>query len=112
MIFDINMTGVWIEDLVGCPSQCYYYYIDPLNNEAYCIYLRWRFSDPWEVYLIPCIHNDAGGWNIDFSRDWENIDIEPYSEDEKDKLQEEVINLINLRLPVGHQLENKKEEAK
>jgi hypothetical protein len=39
----------WDIDLIWCPSQIYKTFT--VNQEEYRIYLRWRFDDPWEVYI-------------------------------------------------------------
>jgi len=43
----------WDIDLIWCPSQIYKTFT--VNQKEYIIYLRWRFDDPWEVYV-----NDKG----------------------------------------------------
>jgi len=43
----------WDIDLIWCPSQIYKTFT--VNQKEYRIYLRWRFDDPWEVYI-----NDKG----------------------------------------------------
>jgi hypothetical protein len=43
----------WDIDLIWCPSQIYKTFT--VNQEEYRIYLRWRFDDPWELYV-----NDKG----------------------------------------------------
>ena len=43
----------WNIDLIWCPSQIYKTFT--VNQKEYKIYLRWRFDDPWEVYI-----NDKG----------------------------------------------------
>jgi hypothetical protein len=43
----------WDIDLIWCPSQIYKTFT--VNQKEYKIYLRWRFDDPWEVYI-----NDKG----------------------------------------------------
>jgi len=41
----------WIDDTkYPCPAQCYYYFEN--NGDYYCIYLRWRYEDPWWAWLI------------------------------------------------------------
>lgn len=45
----------WYEDLTWCPSQCYYYFKITRKDgtEIYCcIYLRWRYSDPWTADIL------------------------------------------------------------
>ena len=39
----------WDIDLIWCPSQIYKTFT--INNKEYKIYLRWRFDDPWEIYV-------------------------------------------------------------
>jgi hypothetical protein len=39
----------WDIDLIWCPSQIYKTFT--VNQKEYRIYLRWRFDDPWEVYI-------------------------------------------------------------
>jgi len=39
----------WDIDLIWCPSQIYKTFT--VNQKEYIIYLRWRFDDPWEVYI-------------------------------------------------------------
>jgi len=69
----IKLTPVqdWQDDLIMCPSQCYYYFT--YKGRPYCIYLRWRHSDPWSAELIedctPSVHDSWDGkWN------WLNVD--------------------------------------
>lgn len=46
----------WYEDLLGWGlSQCYYYFKITRKDgtETYCcIYLRWRYSDPWVADIL------------------------------------------------------------
>jgi hypothetical protein len=39
----------WDIDLIWCPSQIHKTFT--INEKEYKIYLRWRFDDPWEVYV-------------------------------------------------------------
>ncbi len=39
----------WDIDLIWCPSQIYKTFT--INGKKIEIYLRWRFDDPWEVYI-------------------------------------------------------------
>lgn len=43
----------WDIDLIWCPSQIYKTFT--VNQKEYRIYLRWRYNDPWEIYI-----NDKG----------------------------------------------------
>lgn len=76
----------WHEDLIGCPSQCYYYFIDPATDKRYCIYLRWRWQDPWTCELIGC--DDT--WDLDWNQDVQDFKVEGFfSEDDFRKLERE-----------------------
>jgi hypothetical protein len=76
----------WADDLIGCPSQCYYRFKYRGNN--WVIYLRWRHQDPWTAILIECPEN----WNIhDTGTEWLNIPVDFYKENELDALKTEVI---------------------
>lgn len=43
----------WDIDLNWCPSQIYYYFKDAVGDN-WCIYLRWRWQDPWTAELVRC----------------------------------------------------------
>ena len=45
----------WDIDLIWCPSQIYKTFT--VNSKKIEIYLRWRFDDPWEVYINHTIEN-------------------------------------------------------
>lgn len=78
----------WYNDLIGCLSQCYYYFKE--NNKLKCIYLRWRWSDPWTAYLLTFKDNAIpkyyGGSKFD-DANWELLNIGYFLEDEVYKLQ-------------------------
>ena len=40
----------WIEQLYGCPSQCYRRV--KCNGNVYTLYIRWRWEDPWEFFIV------------------------------------------------------------
>jgi hypothetical protein len=40
----------WFDDLVGSPSQCYYHLQH--NGTDYILYLRWRWTNPWQAYVV------------------------------------------------------------
>jgi hypothetical protein len=46
---DRRIENGWDIDLIWCPSQIYKTFT--VNQKEYRIYLRWRFDDPWEVYV-------------------------------------------------------------
>lgn len=65
----------WVDDLIWCPSQCYY----PLtrgDGSAATLYLRWRHDDPWTAAIIGGHYPKL---NID---DWTDIEI-PYFRDDQ-----------------------------
>lgn len=93
-------TQVWLDDLIGCPSQCYYYFENPLDKKKYCIYLRWRHLDPWTAELIPCDEY----YDLDFEATWEEIPIDFFTEDKLDKAKKMAIKIVNSRLPLNFQL--------
>lgn len=85
---------IWIENLIWCPSECYYYFISPEDNKKYCLYLRWRHSDPWTFEIVPC--NDD--WEFIYGIEWEFVDdLSCYSEKEYRKLEGKAIEYINKR---------------
>lgn len=103
--------NVWIDDLIWCPSQCYYYFKH--NNSIYCIYLRWRHSDPWTAELLK--------WSEDLiiqhperidkvDADWEDIKVNFYSDEQLEDLKEEVIKIINHKFNINLINQNKDNE--
>ena len=42
--------GEWLDDLTWSPSQCYFYLQH--HGVDYILYLRWRWKDPWQGYVI------------------------------------------------------------
>lgn len=91
---------IWYEELIWCPSQCYYYFKNPLTRKLYCIYLRWRYNDPWTAELIEC---DEDYEFID-ELDWEILDVGFFHDDEYKELEDAVINLVQERLPLNYTL--------
>ena len=43
-------VGEWFDDLTWSPSQCYCH----IQHQGvdYILYLRWRWTDPWQAYII------------------------------------------------------------
>lgn len=66
----------WYDDLIGCPSQCYYYFM--CGNDMYCIYLRWRHMDPWTADIIKCEQGDTSLFPD--TSIWKGVDV-PFFED-------------------------------
>ena len=83
----------WDSELIGCPSQCYCKFLDKTKNKIYCIYLRWRWSDPWSSELIPC--QEDGELSYSRHEPWIVINTKRnYSEPEHEKLQKETVNWV------------------
>ena len=59
----------WHDDLSLCPSQCYY--ATKKNGIDYIMYLRWRWSDPWQAHIVTGatskegMHDDNAIWSED-----------------------------------------------
>jgi hypothetical protein len=87
----------WIDDLIMCPSQCYLYFDYENSNqiiEDYCIYLRWRWNDPWQASLIKLDDSkkpENGKW-IDL------YDVGYFKEDQLQELKEAVIGRVKNEL--------------
>ena len=87
---------VFLEDLIWCPSQIYFYFIS--NNIKFCIYLRWRHRDPWTAELVKCTDN----WDFskDSANDWKKIKLsKDYKSEEYKELEEEVLEKIKTLFP-------------
>lgn len=70
----------WEDELIWCPSQCYYYFITE-SGRRFCIYLRWRHSDPWTADLVEFFDDkwdwDKTRWNpISTDRDYKDFELE------------------------------------
>lgn len=85
--FDKREEPIWEEDLIMCPSQCYCYF--EAEGKIFCIYLRWRYCDPWTADLVQ--FESVVDWGNSL---WRDLDIEYYSHDKYKKLQEECVSLI------------------
>ena len=46
----------WYDDLIWCPSQCYYYFMH--DDDMYCINLRWRHQKWRADYSGDLIHGE------------------------------------------------------
>ena len=83
----------FIEDLLWCPSQIYYYFIS--NNRKFCIYLRWRYRDPWTAYLVECEDN----WEF-CNKGWKRIELnKDYKDEEYKELEEDILNKLSSMFP-------------
>jgi hypothetical protein len=81
----------WADDFVWCPSQCYYYF-ETESGKKFCIYLRWRWSDPWTAELIQ-FKND---WSWDNNNtSWTPLETErEYADSELDQLKIAVMKKV------------------
>ena len=43
-------VGEWFDELIWCPSQCYYHLQH--HGMDFILYLRWRWTDPWQAYVV------------------------------------------------------------
>lgn len=91
-----NEEYVFIEELMYCPSQIYYYFTDMVNGEKYCLYLRWRYKNPWSASIVECddlyeFKNYGSRKIIETSR--------PYKEEEHELLEEEMLDEIKKLFP-------------
>lgn len=78
----------WYDSLIGCPSQCYYYIKH--KDSYYCIYLRWRHTDPWTANLIEFKDNI-----LDFdTATWSPIYVDYWEEDQLEQVKEDAINRV------------------
>lgn len=59
-------TPFWVNNLIMCPSQCYC----PFEYEGsnFCIYLHWRWEDPWTASIIPCNSDGSFNYNVEIGR--------------------------------------------
>ena len=81
-------TPVWDNDLIMCPSQCYCYF-ETLGNK-YCIYLRWRWDEPWSAQVVPCDEN----WEFDYDSDWRELDVPFITHDDYKRLQKRCVKKV------------------
>ena len=81
----------WYEDLIWCPSQCYYYFMD--GKVLKCIYLRWRWDNPWTVDLVTFRNSDNNNPNWDTAK-WEYVDLGYYRAMEYKELQKKAVRRL------------------
>ena len=59
----------WFDELIWCPSQCYYHIQH--NGKDYILYLRWRWEDPWQAHVVKnavsleAMHGANSAWSDD-----------------------------------------------
>jgi len=74
LILDIELAkslplGHWFDDLIWCPSQCYYHIQH--DGKDYILYLRWRWEDPWQAQVVKnaasreAMHGENAAWSED-----------------------------------------------
>lgn len=79
--YDESKLNTWADDLIWCPSQCYYYFRAKNTGELKCLYLRWRHSDPWTAEIIPVNEIDRS-----FEGEWKSLDIPFFKDTELNQL--------------------------
>lgn len=78
----------WSNDLIMCPSQCEcYFWVD---DKPYCIYMRWRWNDPWDVWLIE--RGDDG--QVLWESEWTKLNVGYFVHDNYEVVQKESIKII------------------
>ena len=92
----------WYDDLIWCPSQCYYYFMH--RDDMFCIYLRWRHQDPWTAEIIKCAKSN---FDLNYQTSiWKFIKI-PYFEDyELEKLKEYIMSRLEIITALWPHCEN------
>lgn len=55
----------WTDDLLRCPTQCYYR--TEREGVRYILYLRWRWSDPFQAHILKgeSEYFDCAEWSND-----------------------------------------------
>ncbi len=86
----------FLEDLLWCPSQIYYYFIS--SGRKFCIYLRWRYKNPWTAELIEC--DDDWEFSKNWREDWHKLTLsKEYKDEEYKDLEKEVLDKIAAMFP-------------
>lgn len=88
----LKLQGTWADDLLWCPSQCYF--IFQYKGVVYCTYLRWRGGNPWTADVIK--HYQAFGINPD--ENWISLPINHYTDMELPECKEEALEITKLYL--------------
>lgn len=47
---EIKFIGDWRDSLIKCPSQLSRFFKH--RNICYCLIVRWRTEDPWQVFIL------------------------------------------------------------
>lgn len=87
----MQLEGRWEDDLLWCPSQCYFYFHK--KGVSWCVYLRWRTCDPWRANIVKNLNVlDAG------EQEWTDLPLNHYKDIELWQAKEEAIFLAKLYL--------------
>jgi hypothetical protein len=100
----MRIVGMWRDDLIWCPSQCYLRFT--YRHRWFIIYLRWRHSDPWRAYLCETTPGNVDrldaygcGWDMhDPSFEWIPIPVEDFTDKQLDELKENVVDEVKALL--------------
>lgn len=81
----------WKDDLIRCPSQCYKNI--EYKGRHFVIYLRWRWSDPWQCKLVECPPNLEFDMHTQF--EWTVLSVKHFTHDELELLKVNAEKLVN-----------------
>ena len=87
--------GEWFDELTWSPSQCYCHLQH--NGLDYILYLRWRWTDPWQAYVVKNAAS-LGAMNrveVDWSADVFELPDVHYDDAELELAKEEIIRLFH-----------------
>ena len=95
----------WNEIRHWCPAQLYYYFEDG-DGGRWCIYLRWRHSDPWTAELVRCNERWEFQWDhpdtcnlLEEKEHTPGIITGFYQDEEYPFLMKKVLELVKERFP-------------
>lgn len=99
--------GEWFDELTWSPSQCYCH----LQHQGvdYILYLRWRWTNPWQAYVIKnanslaTMNNGQAVWSFDIfeiqNLEFRDVELKQAKESLIQLFHEYGGNFIQLRLP-------------
>ncbi len=90
----VTEPHTFMEDLIWCPSQIYYYFEDR-SGQKYVVYSRWRWNDPWTIELVEI--DDYDNW--DLSRATYILEDKNFKDDDYKDLEKEIIKYLKARFP-------------
>ena len=91
---ELRSDGEWVDELNWSPSQCYYHLTH--RDVDYILYLRWRWKDPWQGYVIrnvssvDDVNEDPAVWSGDVFE----MNHTHYSAGELELAKEKIISLF------------------